>query len=151
MTPLKIFRERKSLEKATEVIIQIFQEYSPSPNIIEEWNQWKEWFEIQKQKFILGKTALPTYFVQIKRVQQFMLDKTPLTVNELFEMDTDEKEKHSAAQSLKTTPRPQKLIAEELEQFLLIIYNQLSKDPSSQKLNPKIKSLINNNISVVDV
>ncbi|MHA2073057.1 MAG: hypothetical protein ACW97X_00375, partial [Candidatus Hodarchaeales archaeon] len=91
-----------------------------------------------------GKISISTYFTQVKRVQQFLLNNTSLTEPEIFEMEIKKRKKQYTTPKL-ITEKPSKLSDVDLDNLILTIYKQLSKVGEKLEVNPIIESMFAKN------
>ncbi len=141
MHPILITQDLESLKKATEVLDKIFLESKVPIEIQNEWTKWNKWFLKQKEAFIQGKTTIPKYFAQIKRIQEFILENTPLKEENLFQMSLVKRERVYDITKL-THEKPEALPTSEKEFLIKSIYENLVKSPSDLKNNPTIESMV---------
>jgi hypothetical protein len=144
MSSIIITQDAESLKLASSIVDKIFSDPSNSKTTNEEWEKWKNWFSKQKGKFALGKISISTYFTQVKRVQQFLLNNTSLTEPEIFEMEIKKREKQYTTPKL-ITEKPSKLSDVDLDNLILTIYKQLSKVGEKLEVNPIIESMFAKN------
>ncbi|MHA1225543.1 MAG: hypothetical protein ACTSPV_02245 [Candidatus Hodarchaeales archaeon] len=140
MTPIIITQDRESLLKASEIIEKVFKETQVSPEIQDEWQTWTQWFEKQRAAFLEDKITNPRYLAQIKRLHDFIIDKTDITEDELFSIEVKKRElKYDLTQIKFDKPRP--LTGSEIDSLVETLFAFLAKT-SDIKSNPSIDKLV---------
>ncbi|MFX0086906.1 MAG: hypothetical protein ACFFAU_14690 [Candidatus Hodarchaeota archaeon] len=131
-----ITKDEESLKLASEIIAKRFGN-PPKTNIdIQEWDKWKNWFLKQQHAFNSGNITISTYFTQVKRVQQYFLEKMQITV---FEMEKQEREKQYDLTQFHVS-KPEKLSTDDIERLVQITYKHLCKEDTRLKANPRVET-----------
>jgi hypothetical protein len=131
-----ITKDEESLNLASQIITKTFDNPPKTDIDVQDWEKWKNWFLKQQDGFNSGRTSLSTYFTQVKRVQQYFQEKIQKTI---FEMEIKEREKQYDLTQFSVS-KPEKLSTDDLERLFQIIYNQLCKEDTRLKPNPRVES-----------
>ncbi|MHA1974222.1 MAG: hypothetical protein ACTSW1_14580 [Candidatus Hodarchaeales archaeon] len=140
MSPIIVTQERESLLEASEIILKVFKEIQVSSEIQDEWQKWTQWFEKQYSDFLAEKTTNPRYLTQIKRLQEFITEKTNLTEEDLFSIEVKKRELQYDLTKIKIE-KPKPLTGTEIDSLIEALYTFLTKT-SEIKPNPTIDKLV---------